>query len=392
MDRRGGRPSSSAKLLSGVRSLAACCPPIDAAAEIPPREGGAAPATYPASGAVARRVDTGPFELTTENARAYLVAEGRLPAGEACAVRRLGGGVSNEVLLVEAGDRRWVLKQALPRLRVAAEWLADAGRSDVEARCLELLGRLLPAGTVPDPIFSDSARHILAMAAAPPDARNLKEMLLGGGVAPALLQQAGSRLGNLQADTRGRADVQAAFGDVEPFRQLRLDPYYEEVARRHPRLAPAVRAQAALALDRRACLTHGDYSPKNMLVDGPRLVLLDFEVAHWGCRAFDPAFFLNHLLLKALHLPGHASRLQAAAAAFWAAYADAAGWTDPDALEREVLGHLGCLLLARVDGKSPVEYIRDEPTKTAVRRLAADVLNGRLTALAHAIAAAGRAP
>jgi hypothetical protein len=32
--------------------------------------------------------------------------------------------------------------------------------------------------------------------------------------------------------------------------------------------------------------------------------------------------------------------------------------------------HLGALMLARLDGKSPVEYVRDEMTKERVRRFA----------------------
>ncbi len=327
--------------------------------------------------------------LNGETICAYLRETGRLAAGEPCAATRLPGGVSNEVMRVESGHGSWVVKQALPRLRVASEWLADARRSEVEARCLEVLAALLPAGSVPQLVFSDPVRHVLAMSAAPASMRNLKDALLAGRVDEATAAAAGRLLGAIQAGTAARPELATAFGDVEPFRQLRLAPYYEEVARRHADLAGVVLERAVAAQRDRRCLVHGDYSPKNMLFEGRRLLLLDFEVAHWGCRAFDPAFFLNHLLLKTIHLPPHAYLLSRAAAAFWDVFRAAAEWPDGAALEAEVVGHLGCLLLARVDGKSPVEYITAESGKEQVRGLAREILGGGLTSLAAAFAAAG---
>ena len=325
--------------------------------------------------------------LNSDTVCAYLRETGRLAVGEPCAATRLGGGVSNEVVRVESSRGRWVVKQALPRLRVASEWLADASRSEVEARCLVVLGELLPTGCTPDLLFSDPARHVLAMSAAPASMRNLKDALLGGLVDEAVAAEAGRLLGAIQAGTCGRADLAADFGDIAPFRQLRLAPYYAEVARRHAELAGVVLNWAATAENERRCLVHGDYSPKNMLFEGRRLLLLDFEVAHWGCRAFDPAFFINHLLLKSLHLPSQATAFGRAAAGFWDAFRAAAGWSDGAVLEAEVMGHLGCLLLARVDGKSPVEYITAEAAKERVRSLAREILGGGLTSLAAAFAA-----
>jgi len=318
------------------------------------------------------------FHLTVETACAYLRDTGRLPDGEPCTAAALGGGVSNEVVLVESPAGRWVLKQALPRLRVAAEWLADAGRSEVEARCLEALRPLLPAGAVPPLLFTDPERHILAMGAAPTEARNLKHVLLGGEVDHAAVAMAGTMLGAIQAGTRGRADVEADFGDLLPFRQLRIDPYYLTAAARNADVAAVVLESAREVACRKQCLVHGDYSPKNMLINGGCVMLLDFEVAHWGCRAFDPAFFLTHLALKCIHLPRRAREFASAALGFWAAYLAAAAWPDGAAIEAEAVVHWGCLLLARVDGKSPAEYIRSEGAKQAVRTLATAVLEGRL--------------
>ena len=51
----------------------------------------------------------------------------------------------------------------------------------------------------------------------------------------------------------------------------------------------------------------------------------------------------------------------------------------------ELLGEtrlqLGCLMLARIDGKSPVEYITDEPTKETVRRVSHFVLHEQSSAM-----------
>ena len=328
------------------------------------------------------------FELTTETACAYLRDTGRVPAASACHATDLGGGVSCSVVLVEGPMGRWVLKQALPRLRVAAPWLADARRSRIEARCLEWLGRLLPPGHLPDLLFQDDARHLLAVTAAPEGTPTLKQVLLGGRVPLVALAEAGTLLGRWQAGSR-TPEVARAFADLEPFRQLRISAYYEAAAAVHPDVAPLMRDLAAAAQGKRVCLVHGDYSPKNMLVLSHGLWLLDFEVAHFGCRAFDPAFFLNHLALKCVHLPRVAPQLRQGAADFWAAYRAAAGWSDAQALEREVVGHLGCLLLARVDGKSPAEYLVEPAERDAVRRLGRGVLQGEWSSLAALFAAAG---
>lgn len=322
------------------------------------------------------------FALSPSTARAYLEARGWLPPGAACQVTPLGGGVSNEVLLVEGPAGRMVLKQALPRLRVAAEWRADPRRAETEARCLDALRAILPEGAVPDVVFTDPDLHVLAMTAAPAAAVNLKQELLAGRVPYPALLAAGRLLGRIQSRTRPRADLARAFADLRAFRELRLEPYHGAAARRHPDLAPALSAAAAALARQHHCLVHGDFSPKNLLVADGRLVLLDCEVAHWGHRAFDPAFLLHHLALKSVHLPARAPALAAAALQCWSAYLEEAGWAEPAAVEAEVLPQLGCLLLARVDGKSPAEYLVEEAEKDRVRRLARALLTGRLSRVA----------
>ncbi len=321
------------------------------------------------------------IDLNIDNACTYLSATGHIPEATPCQARAMGGGVSGEVILVEAGPLRWVLKQARARLRVAADWVADPARTAVEARALALLATVLPAGSVPDLVFYDAVNRVLAMTALPKSAQNLKTMLLAGTIPSTTIRACGRLLGQLQSETQRRSDVREAFHERALFRQLRIEPYYETAAARHAGLVAAITAQAAFAMDQTACLVHGDFSPKNILVAEGRPVLLDYEVSHWGCRAFDPAFFLTHLTLKALHLPHYAVAFNRVAKAFWNAYRSSSGWPDLVPLEQEVMGQLGCLLLARVDGKSPVEYIQDDSTRAQVRQLASDILEGRRSGL-----------
>jgi hypothetical protein len=140
---------------------------------------------------------------------------------------------------------------------------------------------------------------------------------------------------------------------------------------------------------RRTCLVHGDFSPKNVLVGGPDLWVIDFEVAHYGDPAFDIAFLVSHLMLKAVARPASQVRLLACAASFDAAYRSAAA--DLEVASREYIhGQVGCLMLARVDGKSPVEYL-DDAQRGRARMLACSLITSppaSLAGLADALAEA----
>lgn len=284
----------------------------------------------------------------------------------------LGGGVSNHVLLAEAGALRCVVKQSLGRLRVAEEWLSRRDRIHRECDALRDVAPGLPAGAVPRVLFEDRESFVFGMEAAPADAQPWKAALMAGEVREELAEAAGRLLGAWISESAGRPEWCEKFGDLAVFGELRVDPYYRFTADRHPELRERFAALIHECLGRRVSLVHGDFSPKNLLVCGPGLMVIDWEVVHWGDPAFDAAFLSNHLLLKAVCVPGSAQKLASAAAAFWRAlHAAAPGldWLEPAAMR-----HLGCLLLARVDGKSPAEYLRDESVKQKLRGAARDLI------------------
>jgi aminoglycoside phosphotransferase (APT) family kinase protein len=313
------------------------------------------------------------FSLEPGTIGRYLVERGLLPDADVT-VEALSGGVSNDVLAVGAGGVELVVKQALPRLRVADEWLATPNRIEREAQALSVAGALTP-GAVPEPVHLARDLHLLVMTRAAPGARTWKADLLGGRVDAAVAASLGALAGRWHAATADDPATAGTFVDLEAFVQLRVDPYHRTVASRTPGLAARIEDLAGelLAPERRCCLVHGDLSPKNVLVDAPGLWVIDWEVAHFGNPVFDLGFVLCHLACKAVHRPAGATSLATAAATFLDAYAHVAPELRCRTGDAELAAHTAALMLARADGKSPVEYL-DEEGRERLRDLAGQVL------------------
>ena len=300
----------------------------------------------------------------------YLRERGLLEPGLEVTPSSLGGGVSNVVLAVRSGNRGIVVKQSLPALRVAEHWPAKRERVITEAAALQWAYGVTP-NAVPAVLDVDAEHYTISIALAPTEWQNWKDLLLTGQAEPQVAARLGSILGAWHNVSRDGMDPR--LDDAEAFEQLRVDPYYRTVMRRHPDHAPSIGYYVERMLTTHSCLVHGDCSPKNVLVGDDGLWLLDFEVAHLGDPAFDLAFMINHLLLKAIHRPAASHAFEQCAHAFWSAYITAV----PEGFAGEtsyILGHTGCLMLARVDGKSPAEYLT-EPERLAARELGSALLH-----------------
>jgi 5-methylthioribose kinase len=289
----------------------------------------------------------------------YLRQTGRIAPGEQTRIAVLQGGVSNRTVWVEReSGEAWVLKQALSKLRVPVDWFSSPERIHREALGLEWLVRLAPAGSITPLLFEDRERHLLAMQAVPQPHENWKTMLLGGRLSADHVRQFAWLLAAIHRDAHGRADLAEVFGDRSFFESLRLEPYYGYSAQQTPAAAAFLDSLISDTLARRITLVHGDYSPKNILVHDGRLVLLDHEVIHFGDPAFDLGFSLTHFLSKAHHLPPLRREFASAALEYWRAYGDALGapvWAVD--LEPRAVRHTLACLLARVVGRSPLEYL-----------------------------------
>lgn len=293
---------------------------------------------------------------------AYLRAAGRIKPDETPKCETLAGGVSNRTVLVErASGEAWVLKQALAKLRVKVDWFSDPARVHREALGLKHLAALAPAGAITPLVFEDEVNHLLAMQAVPQPHENWKNILLRGEVDPNYIEQFARLLGRIHRESYYQDDELAkVFDDRTFFETLRLEPYYQFAASQVPAAAPFLDRLIADTRQSRLTLVHGDYSPKNILVHDGRLVLLDHEVIHWGDPAFDIGFALTHLLSKANHLPAHRKDFWQGALDFWMYYSWELGnmpWME--AMQVRAARHTLACLLARVAGRSPLEYLDD---------------------------------
>lgn len=264
----------------------------------------------------------------------------------------LTGGVSSEIYRVEDGPEVFVVKRALAKLRVRADWRADPGRTRFERLYLETVGQICP-GSVPRVMAQGEG--YFAMEWLGEGWANWKSRLLAGDARVEDAATAGALLGRIHRETAGRPDLEALFDSGKNFHQLRLDPFFLAVAAKHPVHRALIEHEVARLGAARECLVHGDFSPKNMLLSGSRLVVLDGEPACYGEAAFDLAFLLTHLLLKGLYHAPEDCGLAALFASASGAYRQERRLAEAFATRTARLVLL--LLLARVDGKSPVEYL-----------------------------------
>jgi aminoglycoside phosphotransferase (APT) family kinase protein len=306
--------------------------------------------------------------------RALLRRLGLATPGETLSVEALEGGVSSDIRRIDLPGRSLCVKRALPRLKVAADWRVPVERSGHEAEWLAVAGRIRP-GCAPRLLGYDAPSGTLAMEWLEPARYPVwKPLLRDGHCDPAFAAAVADGLATLHAATAGDAAIAARFDTGALFRALRLDPYLVATAARHPALAHRLHALADTTAATRLALVHGDVSPKNILVGPAGPVLLDAECAWYGDPAFDAAFCLNHLLLKCLWNPAARDALLDCFEAFAGRYLDACRWEAPPVLAARVAALLPALMLARVDGKSPVEYLVREEDLGRVRRFAAPLV------------------
>jgi Ser/Thr protein kinase RdoA (MazF antagonist) len=287
----------------------------------------------------------------------------------------LAGGVSSDIWKVDVGDRTVCVKRALRRLKVQADWTVPVERNAFEVAWMRKANALVP-GVAPQVLAHDAARGMFAMAYLDPQRHPVWKLELRDGRAVAeFAARIGRALVRIHAGTAGDPEVARSFATDRVFHDIRLEPYLRATARAHPDRAAALESLVSVTAGNRRALVHGDVSPKNILVTPEgEPVLLDAECAWYGDPAFDLAFCLNHLLLKCLWTSSARDAFLACFRAMAEDYLCGVEWEPAPELEARVARLLPGLLLGRVDGKSPVEYLTDASERERVRSVARRLL------------------
>jgi aminoglycoside phosphotransferase (APT) family kinase protein len=303
----------------------------------------------------------------------------------------LAGGVSSDIYRVDLPVGSICVKRALPKLKVAAEWRAPVERNRWEVAWMRIAATVVPAA-VPEILGEDRDAGCFAMAYLPPDAYPVwKAQLQAGIIEPATAATIGDVLGRIHAASAERTDIAERFPTDAIFYAIRLEPYLVATGRVHADLAPRLAALVLTTQTTKRVLVHGDFSPKNLLIGPAGPVILDAECAWYGDPAFDLAFVLNHLLLKGACRPEWRARYLDAYAHLARAYLAHVQWESAVNCEARTAALLPGLMLARIDGKSPVEYLTDEARKEEVRAFARALLQEPVASLAE-IASRWRVP
>ncbi len=305
---------------------------------------------------------------------AVLRRGGLIAAEDRPVLTPLAGGVSSDIWRVDLPGGPVCVKRALARLKVAADWRAPVERNAYEAAWMATAARVEPSA-VPELLYLDRSAGALVMRFLEPERHPLWKTLLRDGLAePASAAAVGMRLASIHRATAHDAGVAARFPTDRIFNAIRLEPYLLATAQAHPDLEPALRRLARRTAMTKLALVHGDVSPKNILIGPEGPVFLDAECAWYGDPAFDLAFCLNHLLLKCLWAPATAAGFLACYEALAGSYLEGVVWEPRRRLEARAASLLPGLFLARVDGKSPVEYVTEEAQRDRVRKVARDLL------------------
>jgi len=298
----------------------------------------------------------------------YLNQEGLITGNDNPQVESLTGGVSCRVWKISVNFDRWVIKQALEKLDVKADWFSDVERIHREHEVMKQLELVIPDCNIPKILHVDYVNHIYLMTCAEEGVHTWKELLMDGIFNVDTAKSAAEILSQIHSRSHKIDEqVKLGFSDQKYFIQLRIDPFHRFLINRYPELSSEINGLIKELTEQKTCLVHGDFSPKNMLVEkSGSIVLIDYEVAHWGNPVFDIAYCLGHLMLKAWHLNKPAELLKLISGFI----------TNYKGQVSNLLPHLGLMLLARMDGKSPVNYIQDEKLKQIIRDKAIKWIRG----------------
>lgn len=318
------------------------------------------------------------IDISTEEVlKKYLLEKGIIQSAENSSFHYCKGGVSCTVVFVKTGKKEMIVKQGLAQLKTKEVWLCDPNRMNIEQRSNQIYHELLP-DCAPEVYFYDAENYIYGREALPEDWHMWKEELLAGILNFPTAQKVITALLTVHSKCANQKNIAEEFDNNQIFYNLRISPYFEFTLGKYPELKSFAEPLIHMLMNEKITLIHGDFSPKNILTDGKHVSILDYEVAHYGHPSFDLAFFSTHFLLKAVKNKAYAPSYLNMLRYMMNIYFNGCNYVDKKAVEHAYIRLQALMLLARVDGKSPVEYITEESDKNLIRACAFEIVNQKI--------------
>lgn len=316
----------------------------------------------------------------------YMLGRELTGPGDGHSIHYCKGGVSGTVVFIERpGKTPLIIKQALAQLKVAETWTCDPNRMGIEYDSNKIYHELMPENA-PEVYFYDQENYIYGREAVPDNCEMWKADLMSGLLDFEVARKSIETLVVVHNKCARNTKVAERFADKTIFYGLRISPYIEFIVQKHPQLKDAADRVIRELMESSITLIHGDYSPKNIMVVGRGISVLDYEVAHYGHPAFDLAFFSNHFILKSIKFPAFAGAFLNMLRYMTDFYLEHMDSMDKKEFEDCTIRTLALLMIARVDGKSPVEYLAGDPDKQQiVREIAFDLLEQKADSFSKAI-------
>ena len=305
------------------------------------------------------------------NLERYLLEKGLVEEGDGHRADYCSGGVSATVVYVDRPGRKpLILKQTLEYLKTKEEWPCHPDRIVVEYNSNDIYHEIVP-DCAQKMIFCDTENWIAVREAVPEDWRMWKKDLMNGILDFRIAKRSIEALLTVHERAAGNRKVFDAFPSKDHFYKLRVDPYIVFTAGKYPELQKEADEVCQFLMEPSITLVHSDFSPKNIMIKDDNICILDFESSHYGNPCFDLAFFFNHMLLKSIYNPDFGNAYVDMADYMARIYLDGVTCMDRSELEEMTVRTLFFMLLARVDGKSPAEYlVGDDVKQQNVRDLA----------------------
>ncbi len=287
----------------------------------------------------------------------YLLERGEIKEKSNYRIKYCKGGVSGTVAFVDRDDEGpLIVKQALSQLKTKDTWLCDPNRMYIEYESNRIYHDLIPQNA-PAVYFYDEENYIYGREAVPDGCLMWKEHLMKGQLDFGVAKKSIETLVQVHNECSTRQDIKEMFANKEIFYGLRISPYIEFIVGKYPELQDSAAKIVDETMNQSITLVHGDYSPKNIMVTDSGISVLDYEVAHCGHPAFDLAFFSNHFILKSVKFNRYGTAYLAMLNYMAELYFAQMKFMDKAKFEDSYIRILAMLMLARIDGKSPVEYL-----------------------------------